>query len=472
MKIILTTSPRAEGDLERKGLPFLGIGYIAAYIEKFSNHQVEIFDVHTYGFTASEAAEKIIKKNPDVVGVHAITDNRFKAIALAKELKRRKKNIIIVFGGPHFSLTARNALEIIPEIDYIIRGEGEKAMIQLLEAIENKRNFNNVSGLAYKEGGQIIERPLADLVMDLNELPMPAWHLFDLRQYTKPIDGTNIRAVGVLSGRGCPNLCVYCANARKILRLRNPKKFVDEVEFLHKEFGYRGFDFWDDTMTLVKEHVRGVCEEILKRKIDIVWYARARVNTVDEELLKLMRKAGCIRISYGVESGSPKILKVIKKNITIEQARKAVDLSSKIGMAVVTNFMVNLPEETMEDLKMTIDLMKEFQQIKNSYPAYGFTVIYPGTELEYMAKEKRIMPKSFSWNSPYRHPKYKIAGTDPSLFLMEWPGAEIEKIKAIMSRELGIKEGLLKKGFQKLAKVRSFNEFKELIKIGLNYFKK
>ncbi len=470
MKIVLTTSPRAEGDLERKGLPFLGIGYIAAYIEKFSNHKVEIFDVHTYGFTASEAADKIVEKKPDVVGVHAITDNRFKAIALAKELKKRKKDIIIVFGGPHFSSTARDALENVPEIDYIIRGEGENAMIQLLEAIENKRNFSDVSGLAYKKDGQIVERPLADLVMNLDELPMPAWHLFDLKVYTKPIDGTHIRAIGVLSGRGCPNLCVYCANARKVLRLRSPKNFVDEVEFLYKEYGYRGFDFWDDTMTLVKEHIRGVCEEILRRKLDIVWYARARVNTVDEELLRLMRKAGCIRISYGVESGSQRILKVIKKNITIKQARMAVELSSKVGMAVVTNFMVNLPEETMEDLKMTMALMKEFQRIKNSYPAYGFTIIYPGTELELMAKEKGIMPKDFSWNSPYEHPKYKIAGTDPSLFLMEWPGAEIEKIKAVMTRELG--GNILKKGLRKIRKVKSFKELKELTKTAWRYLKK
>ncbi|MFZ5559803.1 MAG: B12-binding domain-containing radical SAM protein [Patescibacteria group bacterium] len=473
MKIVLTTSPRAEGDLERKGLPFLGIGYIAAYIEKFSHHQVEIFDAHTYGFSPSEAAKRILNKNPDVVGIHSITDNRFKAIALAKELKKNNPKIITLFGGPHFSLTTKNALEIVSEIDFIIRGEGEKAVVQFLNTLEEKGDIDKVSGLAYRgQSGKIIEKPLTDLIMNLDELPMPAWHLFDLKQYTRPIDGTNIRAVGVLSGRGCPNVCVYCANARTVLRLRSPKNFVDEVEFLHKEYGYEGFDFWDDTMTLVHDHVRGVCEEILKRKLDIVWYARARVNTVNEDLLKLMRKANCIRISYGIESGSPKILKVIKKNITVEQAKEAVRLSSKVGMAVVTNFMVNLPEETMEDLKMTINLMKELREIRNSYPAYGFTVIYPGTELELMAKKQGIMPLDFSWNSPYQSEKYKITGDDPSLFLMEWPGKEIEKIKAIMTKELGTRGGILKKGFRKLRKVRSIGDLKSLIKTGLRYIKK
>ena len=473
MKLILTTSPRAEGDLERKGLPFLGIGYIAGYVEKFSHHQVEIFDAHTYGFNASQAAEKILEKKPDFIGVHSITDNRFKAISLAKEIKKRNKNVIVLMGGPHFSLTAKNAMEIVPEIDYIIKGEGEKAIVQFLDATEKKQNMRTVSGLVFRnQKGEITENSLSDLITNLDELPMPAWHLFDLKEYNKPIDGTNIRSVGVLSARGCPNVCVYCANARSVLRLRSPKNFVDEVEFLNKEYDYKGFDFWDDTLTMVNSHVRAICEDILKRNLDIVWYARARTNTINEDLLRLMRKAGCIRISYGVESGSPRILKIIKKNITIEQVLNAVRWSSEVGMTVVTNFMVNLPEETLDDLKMTINLIKELRQIKNSYPAYGFTVIYPGTELELMAKEKKIMPKDFSWNSPYHSEKYKVTGDDPSLFHMEWPGAELEKIKAIMTKELGIKGNVFKKGFNKLIKTRSIGELKELIRAGINYFKK
>jgi len=473
MKIILTTSPRAEGDLERKGLPFLGIGYIAAYVEKFSHHQVEIFDAHTYGLNASQAAEKLLEKKPDVVGVHSITDNRFKAIALVKELKKRNKNVVVLMGGPHFSLTAKNALEIVPEIDYIIRGEGEKSIVQFLNVLENNGDISEVSGLVYRnQKGEAVEKLLTELIMNLDELPMPAWHLFDLKQYNKPIDGTDIRSVGVLSGRGCPNVCVYCANARSVLRLRSPKNFIDEVEYLHKTYGYQGFDFWDDTLTMVNSHVTEICKEIISRKLDIVWYARARVNTVDKKLLELMKKAGCIRISFGIESGSPRILKIVKKNITIEQVLNAVRWSSEVGMAVVTNFMVNLPEETIEDLKMTINLMKELRQIKNSYPAYGFTVIYPGTELELMAKQKGIMPKDFSWNSPYHSEKYKIVGDDPSLFHMEWPGAELEKIKAIMTKELGLRGGFLRKGFKKLRKIKSFKDLKSLIRAGMGYLRK
>jgi radical SAM superfamily enzyme YgiQ (UPF0313 family) len=260
MKLILTTSPRAEGDLERKGLPFLGIGYIAGYVEKFSHHQVEIFDAHTYGYNASQTAEKILEKKPDVIGVHSITDNRFKAIALAREIKKRNKDVIILMGGPHFSLTAKNAMELVPEIDCIIKGEGEKSIVQFLDTLEKNGDFKNVSGLVFRnQRGEIIENSLSDLITNLDELPMPAWHLFDLKEYNKPIDGTNIPSIGVLSARGCPNVCVYCANARSVLRLRSPKNFIDEVEYLYKTYGYKGFDFWDDTLTMVNSHVTEFC---------------------------------------------------------------------------------------------------------------------------------------------------------------------------------------------------------------------
>ncbi|HNU96857.1 MAG TPA: radical SAM protein [Candidatus Portnoybacteria bacterium] len=470
MKLILTTSPRADGDLERAGVPFLGLGYIAAYVEKFSHHQVEIFDAHTYGLNASEAAEKILEKKPDIIGVHAITDNRFKAIAFAKEIKKRNKDVIVLMGGPHFSLTAKNALELVPEIDFILKSEAEKSMVAFLDALEKKQGLDSVSGLVFSNrSGQIIDNPITEIISNLNELPMPAWHLFDLKLYNKPIDGTNIRSIGVMSARGCPNNCVYCANARSGLRLMNPQKFVDQIEFLYKEYGYKGFDFWDDTLTMVNEHAIAICNEIIKRKLDIVWYARARVNTVNKELLQLMKRAGCIRISFGVESGSPRILKIIRKNITIEQVMNAVKWSSDAGMAVLTNFMVNLPEETLDDLKQTIELMKQINKVKNCSAAYGFTVIYPGTELELMAKQKGLMPKDFSWNSPYQSPKYKVAGTDPSLFYMEWPGAELEKIKAIMTKGLGIRGNVIKKGLNKLRKIRSIGELKELIVAGIRY---
>ena len=170
MKLILTTSPRSEGDLERTGVPFLGLGYVAACIKKISNHQVEIFDAHTYGLDPQHAAVKILEKNPDVIGIHAITDNRFKAIALAKEIKKRNKDIMVLMGGPHFSLTAKNALELIPEIDFILKGEVEKSIIKFLDAFKKQEGLENISGLVFRNrSGEIIDNPITEII-NLNPL--------------------------------------------------------------------------------------------------------------------------------------------------------------------------------------------------------------------------------------------------------------------------------------------------------------
>jgi len=474
MKIILTTSPRAEGDMERGGLPFLGIGYIASWLERHG-YKVVITDPHTFGWDVERSVQEILKNNPDAVGVAATTNNRFKGIALIKGLKKQNQNLFIFVGGPHFAMTAENALKIVPEIDAVVKGEGEITTQELLDVFQKDKDFDRVQGIFYRDkNNKIIETVNRPFLQDINAFTLN-WDLFDLSRYHRPIDGTDIRAVGVMSSRGCPNFCAFCVSAafwKKVLRLRDPIKFVDEVEYLKNKYGFEGFDFWDDTLTVSKDHVRKICNEILRRNLNIKWYAPTRANTVDREIISLMRKAGCVRISFGAESGSPRILKIIKKGIIPEQVINAAQMSSDAGMKVMINFMVNLPYETMDDLRMTIDLMRKLNRIKNVTAAYGFSIIYPGTEMELMAKKESWLPKDFSWNEPYESKKYKIAGVDSSLPLMEWPGAEIENIKVIMTKELGVRGGLIRKGIRKLRKVKSFRDLKSLISAGIKYIKK
>jgi len=473
MKIVLTTSPRAEGDIERGGLPFLGIGYIASWIQKYG-YEVIIIDPHTFDWNVDKSVEEILKHNPDAVGVAAITNNRFKGIALIKELKKKNPNLFVFVGGPHFTMTAENALKVVPELDAVVKGEGEITTQELLDAFNGDKNFSKVLGIFYRDNGKIIENPDRPFAKDINIFNLN-WDLFDLNKYHRPIDGTNIQAIGIMSSRGCPNFCAFCVSAafwKAILRLRDPMKFVDEIEYLNKKHGFKGFDFWDDTLTVSKDHVRAICNEILRRKLNIKWYAPTRANTVDKEILDLMKKAGCIRISFGAESGSPAILKINKKGIMPEQVISAAQMASDAGIKVMVNFMANLPYETSNDLKMTVALMKKLNSIKNVTAAYGFSIIYPGTEMETIAKKESWFPKDFSWNEPYQSDKYKIAGVDSSLPLMEWSGAEIEKIKAIMTKELGIRGSFFKKAIRKIRKIKSFGEIKELIKTGARYIKK
>jgi anaerobic magnesium-protoporphyrin IX monomethyl ester cyclase len=473
MKIVFVVSPRAEGDLERGGLPFLGIGYVASWVEKHG-YEVSMIDSHTFNWGIEKTVEAVLERRPQAVGVAATTNNRLKAIELIVELKRRNPDLFIFVGGPHFAMTAKNALKVVPEIDCVVKGEGEITTKELLDAWSNKKDFSDILGIVFRnKDKEIVETPDRPFAQDINIFSLN-WDLFEMEKYQQTIPETNARAIGVISSRGCPNRCVFCVNAffrKGILRLRDPIKFVDEVEFLKNKYGFEGFDFWDDTLTISREHIKRICGEIIKRNLKINWYAPTRANVVDREVLSWMRKAGCVRMSFGVESGSPRILKIIKKNILPEQAIEAAKLASEAGIVVVMNFMVNLPYETMDDLKMTIELMKRLNGIKNVKPAYGFSIAYPGTEMELMAKKEGWLAKDFSWNEPFRSDKYKIAGIDPSLPYLEWPGAELEKIKAIMSRELGVRGGILKKGFKKLKKIKSWHDFGSLIKAGIRYIK-
>jgi len=473
MKIVLATASRALGEIEMAGLPFLGIGYVASYLEKRGGHNVKIIDAHSENLNIRETAEKILSFNPEAVGFTATTHNRLQAIRTIKLLKKNNPSLFIMVGGPHFALSAKNALEKIPEINCIVRGEGEITTKELLDVWPNQDKLKDVLGITYRDvNGNIIENNDRDFVKDWSEFPFPAWHLYDLSKYRKIIYGTDFRTIGVISSRGCPNLCAFCANAafsRSRLRLRSPENFVDELEFLNKTYGFQGFNFWDDTLTVFKSHALAVCQEILRRKLDIKWYARARVNTVDRELINTMKKAGCVRISFGIESGSPRILKEIKKNINLEQARSAVRFSSEAGLIIGLNFIVNLPTETIEDLKMTVNMIKELRQYPNTTASYGFALIYPGTAMESYAKEKNILDKDFSWNSPYAVAKPRITGEDPSVPYMEWQDMELERVKAFMVKNLNTKEDIFKKGVNKLKKVKSWKELRILLKAGMRF---
>jgi len=474
MKVVLATAPRALGEIEMAGLPFLGISYIASYLER-AGHKVIIVDAHSENLNQLETVEKILSFSPEVVGFTATTHNRLKAIEVIKRLKKRDSSLMIMVGGPHFSLSDVNALEVVPEIDCVVKREGEVTTKELLDIWPDKSKLKNVLGITYRDtDSRIVSNQDRPFLRDLSELPFPAWHLYDLSKYQKRIHGTDFRTIGVISARGCPNLCTFCCNAafsKSMLRLRDPKNFVDELEFLKDKYGFQGFNFWDDTLTISKDHVRNICREILNRKLDIKWYARARVNTVDKDVIKMMREAGCTRISFGIESGSPRMLKEIKKNITLEQARKAVQLSSDTGMIVSLNFIVNLPTETMEDLKMSAYLINELREYRNTEVSYGFALIYPGTAMEIFAKENGILDKNFSWNSSYQGQKSRITGEDPSVPYMEWSGMELEKVKAFMVKNTSSKKDTFKKGWNKLKKVNSFSDLKSLVKAGLSYLK-
>ncbi len=460
MNVLLCTMP--EVFVSKEYLPPLGLTYIGALAEK-GGHKIKIIDSHIEGMSIDGLIKTIINENPDVLGVTGTCHNRFNVIKVINEVKKVLPDTVIIGGGVHFTITAEDALRSVPSLDVVTIWEGEYTFLDLLNTLEGGGDLGDVKGIAYRtDEGEIVFTEERPFIANLDDLPMPAWHLVKLEKYNALLEGTyDINAIGVMSSRGCPHRCVFCSNTawgRRSHRRRSPENFIDEVEFLHKKYGFKGFDFWDDTLTLNKNHIYGICDEISKRNLNIKWYARARVNTVDKDMLTYMKKTGCVAIAYGIESGSPKVLKTIKKNITVEQIKRAVKDSADLGLVVKNCFMFSLPEEQEEDILMTINLMKELATYSPKIlNPYGLTLIYPGTDLEVMAKAEGKLPKDFSWNTYTEFNKSRLYGVNSTIPFYEGV-LSIEKVKSILRKHLIPKGNILKKVKLRLSRIRSISD--------------
>jgi anaerobic magnesium-protoporphyrin IX monomethyl ester cyclase len=483
-KVVLVIPPQAE--MTKEYLPSIGVAYLAAVLEK-NGYGVKIIDSFAMGFNGGQTVDSILKESPFLVGVSANTHNRFNAIEIFKQVKERSNNeIFTVAGGPHFSLIPEQALANIPSLGAVVRGEGEETLLQLANHLVKYSRINpgelmNVPGLTFRGDDGIISTPNRDFIKNLDELPSPAWHLFNLDKYNARLEGTiSYRAIGISSSRGCPQDCIFCVNSafwKKFFRRHSPKRFVDEVEFLHKTYGYRAFDFWDDTLTVFKPHAMEICNEIINRGLTIKWYARARVNTVDLELLSLMKKSGCEVISFGVESGSEKILKVIQKNITLKQVRDAARFCKELDLITKFFFIHSLPQETEDDLNLSLDLMNELNSYSPKFHCYdSIARIYPGTQLETLAKNEGRFPIDFNWckegqvnidEGIKNNSTFYIHDNIPLFENKDLPIKKIIEIVKQKRRDRIRKKSmfsLIKKGFKLILKSRNIKEVKSLAK--------
>lgn len=474
-KVVLVIPPQEK--FTKDYLPSIGIGYLASSLEE-AGYEVKIIDSYIEGLDEEATVSTVLKEGPDAIGVTGNSHNRFHAIAVCRGIKKKSNNSVLVcVGGCHFSPIAEQTLRDIPEIDVVVRQEGEETFVELLNHYFQKKPLDNVLGITFRKDNKVISNPSRSFVKNLDDLPSPAWHLFKLEKYNARLEGEDrTRSIGVMSSRGCPNACSFCVNSafwQKTFRKRSPKKFVDEVEFLHQNYGYRGFDFWDDTITIDKDHIREICEEIIRRKLDIIWYARARVNTVDREMLSLMKKAGCRIISFGVESGSLQILKNIRKNITLDQVRETVKICAELGLIVKLFFMYSLPGETLRDIQKTRDLMRELKFYgPHIHVIPAFTLIYPGTEIEFLAKKEGTVPKNFNWSKPLYFEFNKKINTNPTIPVYEQKNLKAEEIYSYLRSGKTQYLEIIKSIPLALGKVRDFSDFKYLLQRGINYLKR
>lgn len=375
--------------------------FLASYLEKHTQFEVDIVDLEHRRFRHISLEDVFHQNESSIFGITATTFTRFEAVTIAKLLKAKFPNSLVVVGGVHFMYCAEETLTRVPEIDVVVRGEGEITFTELATAFSNGDGFSRINGITYRNNGNIFNNEDSDIFEDLDSLPI--YSKFSWDEYPEYLFGypDEIRAVSIMSSRGCPYNCVFCSKAGMKYRVRNAKSVVDEIELLKNKFGIEGINFLDLTFTADPRHVRAVCNEIISRKLSIKWWCESRVN-IPLDLLDIMKQSGCVSMVLGIESGSKSILSAIKKNISIDHVLSFCQKCSELGIKAQPYFMFSHPGETMDDVKLTIDLILRLEKMPNiGSCAFQPTIIYPGTQIEKLSHTKDILKKNFSWYDPY-----------------------------------------------------------------------
>jgi radical SAM superfamily enzyme YgiQ (UPF0313 family) len=366
-------------------MPFalIGLGYLAAVLEK-NQYQVDVIDCQVLKLSLEDFRSEISKRQPNIVGVTSSTLSYKTALKLIKIAKEACPNCITVAGGPHVTFWDDKALQECPELDIVVRKEGENTLLELVQRIEAGKSYADVVGTTCRKDGKIVKNPDRPYIEDLDSLPFPARHLWPMERFREYEDILYLE-----TSRGCVYWCEFCSTVRmhgRKYRMRSPKSVVDELEFLHKTYNINKFTFCDDAFTVDPSRTVALCNEILKRGLKIEWNCGTRVDMLTKELLAKMKEAGCVTVWFGVESGTQQVLDAMKKGITPELTMKVFGWIRELGMKPVPNVLFGFPGETKESAWKSIKFVEKIAP--DDVSIYNIATPYPGTPLYDMVKEK------------------------------------------------------------------------------------
>ncbi|MCD6461228.1 MAG: radical SAM protein [Thermoplasmata archaeon] len=366
-------------------LPPLGLMYLASVLER-EGHEVMILDAEAKGLSMEETVSRTLEWRPELVGVGPTTPEMTMANDFLERIKNDGGEVVTVAGGFHPSALPEETLERFPSIDFVIKGEGEYTLAELVSHLESgKPGLGEIDGLYYRENGTIRKNRPREPILHLDELPFPARHLIDPEEYLMPVPQEGlVRNTMIQTSRGCPYRCIFCYRSKDPanLRARSPENVLDELQEAVEKYSVRSVFFADDTFTFSKKRTEKIVEGMMERGIDIRWYCLARADTVDEELLRKMKKAGLVELSMGVETGNQKMLDMVGKHTTLEKYREAYRIAKKVGVVTRGSFIIGLPYETRETIRQTIDFAKSLDL---DAAFFNIATPYPGSVLGDMA---------------------------------------------------------------------------------------
>jgi radical SAM superfamily enzyme YgiQ (UPF0313 family) len=395
--------------------PPVDIGLLAAFIRKHG-YTVRIIDADAENFSPEETVEKIIESNPILTSISVGNPNSGDVVKVGAAdkiltaLKKKAPHIKTMLEGPYPSAFPEHTLKCEP-VDFICQGEAFYPILGLLKTLKsNKKNKNyEINGIWHSKNGDIISNPRAPLIENLDELPFVAWDLLPMDKYRDyhwhcfgNLDDRRHYAA-LYTSFGCPFNCKFCSvNAvygKSNYRTRSPENVIKEIDFLVKKYKIRNLRIMDNTFTVGHERVMKICDLIIKNNYKLNIWCYARVETVNEPLLKKLKQAGINWVAYGIESGSKGILEDVSRNMNLDTVRKAVEMTKRAGINMVGNFIFGLPGDNLETMRESLDLAKEFNF---EWANFFVAMAYPGSELyNYALKEGIELPENWSGYGQY-----------------------------------------------------------------------
>jgi len=395
------------------GFPPLNISYLAAVAEK-AGHEVQIIDGEIEGLSNPDIVRRAKDFSPDLIGITGTTPMFHLVVRLAKALKEQM-NVPIMAGGHHATLFKEKAFEKC--FDFFFVSEAEKSLEDFLNRYKINGDLSDVKGLLFRRNDEPVFTGDPELTENLDAIPFPARHLLKYKIYSLGTLRGTLNYTSIMTMRGCPFECIYCSNSvygRKVRR-RSIENVMSEIENVVNNFGIRHFYFIEDVLTLNKQYVLSLCDEIDRRGLKITFEGSTRANLFDEELAERLSNSGLIRISFGLETADPKVLKIIKKGVPLESYIKANRITKKYGIETINSVMLGLPGEDRASVNKTIAFLRKAKDIQHT--TYSIAMPYPGTEFYEMAKKGeyglKLHTEDFSEYQRYGKAVLSVADMSP-----------------------------------------------------------
>ena len=393
--------PLSKKAAEKLGIfPSLPLLQLAAWTRQHG-YAVQVIDLHAENLYPKDAGPRVREFGAHIVALTAKTLGWPAVIEIAQMIKVECPGALVVVGGPHLSIYPKESLTW-DCFDIAVVGDGEETMLEICDRVEEGGSLDDIAGTCVRKGGEIVLNPARAVPKDIDRYPMPAWDLVDVNRYhcltlLKPF-------ATMVTTRGCPWHCGYCSQVYSDkLRFRAPELVVDEMEWLVKNYGVREIVMFDETFTIGKKRMRKFCDEILRRNLKVKFNIRARVDTVDREVLEMLKRAGLRSIHMGVEAGTDRVLKIMNKQITREQTERAFRIAREVGIETRGYFMVGYYDTSPQDVEEMINFSAS---LGLDWASYSVATALPATDLYRIAQERGYVDGDF-WR------RYTINGGGP-----------------------------------------------------------